>query len=691
MAPRTTSPSARTDESRERRILVLAPFGRDEQLICATLARHGCAGWPCQTMDAVLAALPRGAAALVLAEEAVDPDKLPELLGQLGEQEDWSEIPVLWLSGKNRDTARMPAVLHRIQEVTQLAILERPLRLPTLVSAVRSAVRSRRRQYQVRDELAARRAAEAALTESKQRLERSRAEVRRQLEEIETIYDSARVGLCVFDREMRWVRINEHLAEINGLPAEAHLGRTPGELLPEMAAKLEPLFQRVLATGETIRDVELSGVTPAQPGVERTWILQWRPLIDAGGRVTAVNVSAEEITRRKRMETFLTRLNEDLERRVAERTATAERRARALRRLAAQLSEVEHAERARLAEVLHDHLQQLLVGAKLQLTSLARNHPDTRSTIARVQDLLGECIAASRDLTVELSPPVLKQRSLVEALSWLADAMARKHGLTVASSLDTEGPELPEHLRVFLFQAVRELLFNTVKHAGVLEADVVLTQEPGWLSIEVRDEGRGFDPAEVERRLEDPEGFGLFNIRERLEALAGRLEIRAAAGGGASFRLIVPTPAAEADAHGHGGRPRPGTATAPPAATPGPIRVLVVDDHRIVREGLVEMLAAQHDFAVVGEAADGLEAIDRAESLEPDVVVMDVNMPGMDGIAATREIVARRPATRVLGLSLLEETEFARAMLDAGAVSYLCKDGAGEALFAAIRAAAPAG
>lgn len=117
----------------------------------------------------------------------------------------------------------------------------------------------------------------------------------------------------------------------------------------------------------------------------------------------------------------------------------------------------------------------------------------------------------------------------------------------------------------------------------------------------------------------------------------------------------------------------------------GKIRVLLADDHQILREGLASLLADEPDMEVVGEAGDGQEAIELARSTDPDVILMDVTMPGVDGIQATRQITSERSTVRVIGLSMHEEEDMAKAMRAAGATAYLSKGGPSEALIAAIR------
>lgn len=105
-----------------------------------------------------------------------------------------------------------------------------------------------------------------------------------------------------------------------------------------------------------------------------------------------------------------------------------------------------------------------------------------------------------------------------------------------------------------------------------------------------------------------------------------------------------------------------------------PIRVLVVDDHAIVREGICALLARREDIEVVGEAADGKRALDAVVQLDPDVVLMDIAMPGMNGLEATREIHARFPSTRILVLTQHENKEYVLPLLHAGAAGYVTKD-----------------
>jgi DNA-binding NarL/FixJ family response regulator len=115
------------------------------------------------------------------------------------------------------------------------------------------------------------------------------------------------------------------------------------------------------------------------------------------------------------------------------------------------------------------------------------------------------------------------------------------------------------------------------------------------------------------------------------------------------------------------------------------IRVLIVDDHAIVRGGLAALLATTDDLEVVGQASDGEEAVRQAEALEPDVVLMDLSMPGMDGVRATAALLARRPTTHVLVLTSMSEQRWILEALEAGAEGYLLKHSEPEVILSAVR------
>lgn len=385
---------------------------------------------------------------------------------------------------------------------------------------------------------------------------------------------------------------------------------------------------------------------------------------------------------RKKAEEELKSLNEDLEHRVAERTAVAERRAGQLRQLAAELTLAEQRERMRLAQILHDGLQQTLVAAKINLKlveKLVEHDSEARQAVAEVANLIDEAIETSRSLTAELSPPMLHQGGLIPSLSWLIRWLRDRHGLIVELTARDDMEPMPEGVIIPLFQSIREVLFNVVKHAGVSTARVEVVQRKGWIYVSIEDRGAGFDTSHLRAEGGSSGGFGLFSISERLSLLGGQMEIHSSPGHGSRLKLVVPY-----SASGTGPLPESAEPKAP-AGAEKKIRVLLADDHPIVRQGLAGLIRAQQDMELVGEASDGEMAVDQARETRPDVVLMDINMPGINGIEATRIIHRELPDVRVVGVSIFEPDEQAAAMTKAGAVDYVAKSMPPDVVLAAIR------
>jgi signal transduction histidine kinase len=213
-----------------------------------------------------------------------------------------------------------------------------------------------------------------------------------------------------------------------------------------------------------------------------------------------------------------------------------------VRALSSSLTMAEEKERRRIARVLHDDLQQVLYATEMNLQQLfVRAHLDEDAdTIAtEAKDMLDQAIATTRSLSANLSPPVLKEESLDQALNWLAERMKKDYDLSVR--VRTAGLlTVPERdIRVLLFNLVRELLFNVVKHADVGEATVEATTTAGFISLAVEDEGKGFDP-EAQDLETSGMGMGLGSVRKRLDALGGDLEIQSAPGEGTRVTLHAP-------------------------------------------------------------------------------------------------------------------------------------------------------
>jgi PAS domain S-box-containing protein len=408
---------------------------------------------------------------------------------------------------------------------------------------------------------------------------------------------------------------------------------------------------------------------------------------DANGVATHLGGINYDITERKTAEEALRNLNEQLDRGVAQRTQElAESRAR-LRALVAELTMTEERERRRLAVDLHDTLAQSLAVVNLYLWRVRELLGDQahgasfKEVLGNLETTVDDSIKYTRSLIAELSPPVLYDLGLPAAFRWLGEQMGR-HGLRVEVDGPAEGFSLAQDDAVFLFQCARELLWNVVKHGVTDRATVAYGRDGDRMSLAVSDNGKGFDAQTMRANFDGRGHFGLFSIRERVELRGGAVEINSTPGAGTWVSIVFPIdPNAVAPAN------RVEPILSPSAMAPvieQAIKILIVDDHTMLRQGLRRVLEEQGGFEVVGEAGDGAEAVTLARALKPQVVIMDVNMPNMNGIEATKLITEELPSTIVIGLSFGTEDSMVRAMQAAGAVTCLPKDRAVEDVSRAI-------
>jgi CheY-like chemotaxis protein len=265
-----------------------------------------------------------------------------------------------------------------------------------------------------------------------------------------------------------------------------------------------------------------------------------------------------------------------------------------------------------------------------------------------------------------LSPQVIEQKGFFGALRWLCGQMKEMHGLEVdLQTVDT--PDIkPFELSAVLIRSIRELLYNTVKHSGQKAASVYVGISQDTLEITVEDDGRGCNYEKSDKKQAKESVFGLFSIEDRIKLLGGSMQVGSQPGKGFRVTLYVPYAISVLSRR-------------------QPINVLLADDHEVMRNGLAKLLKDEADIKVVGMAADGGEAVALAGQVEPDVVVMDVSMPVMNGIEATRRIKGLLPGTAIIGLTMHDEPDIRQAMVDAGADTCLTKADSPDKLVETVR------
>lgn len=248
------------------------------------------------------------------------------------------------------------------------------------------------------------------------------------------------------------------------------------------------------------------------------------------------------LIRLKEMEDALRKANDELETRVQERTASLVLLNKQLRQLNSQLTLAEENERKRIARILHDDLQQLLIGAKMKLELVSpAAAPDQKQDIDKSIELIMESLEKSRSLTEELAPAALEHEDIAVIAEWLCRFMKRFYNMNLALLLNGPVHIRDRAIRILLFRSMLELLFNIVKHAGVDSARLRLSKDTnGNVQIIISDDGIGFDCDLFEQNENLRHQLGLFSIRESLSLFGGSMNIESGPTIGTTCSLIIP-------------------------------------------------------------------------------------------------------------------------------------------------------
>ena len=503
--------------------------------------------------------------------------------------------------------------------------------------------------------------------------------------------DAARMALWDWDVESRQATWAGHYSELFGQNPDAFQNTYEAFLAlvhEEDREQIGIAMQRALEDGAPYA----SEFRVRWPDQSIHWLEWWGEVFrDEQKRPIRMVGLLQDITRSRDMEEALRRLTGELEQRVADRTEELVRSESRLRALSNELNLTEQRERRRLATELHDYLAQLLVLLRIKLgqAKQAGLGTTTAGFVAEMEAILTQALTYTRSLVGQLSPPVLKEFGLPIALKWLAEQM-QQHGLHVVLHTKEERIPLSDEQEVLLFQSVRELLMNAVKHAQTESATITLSRSDDLIRLVVQDQGCGFDATAMKIFTQ----FGLFSIQERMQGLGGQFILLSEPGRGTTATLTMPISADGARAEsevlsseflgeisGHRRASRGSRSAHSELPTQNSqlqksarIRVLLVDDHTMIRAGLKAMLLDYPTIDIVGEAANGREAVELTQSLQPEVVVMDVTMPVMDGIEATRLITRDSPSLIVIGLTVHNADQVMTAMKEAGAMAVLTKE-----------------
>jgi PAS domain S-box-containing protein len=354
--------------------------------------------------------------------------------------------------------------------------------------------------------------------------ERKRAEesLRNTEERFRTIFENTIVGLYRTTPDGRILIANPALVKMMGCKSFEELTKLNLE-----KEGFDPSTPRSIFKNRIKKDGRVIGLESVwlRPDGTKLFVSESAFAVkDGKGKIIYYEGTAQDITIRKEAEEKLMLYQQQL------------------RSLASELSLAEERLRRRIAAELHDHIAQNLAISKIKLESLTGDaEPDLVKSLNEVNGLISQTIEATRSLTFEISPPVLYELGFEAAVNWLAKQTRKRFGLEVEFADDGKPKPLNTDIRVLLFQAVRELLVNIVKHARAKKAKVFICRIQKAIQITVEDNGVGFD-VEAISAVKDPAkgGFGLFNIRERLDQIGGSVIINARAGKGTRITLTAP-------------------------------------------------------------------------------------------------------------------------------------------------------
>ena len=359
-----------------------------------------------------------------------------------------------------------------------------------------------------------------------------------------------------------------------------------------------------------------------------------------------------------------------------------------LRQLSARLLKLQDEERRRIARDLHDTTGQKIAVLSMTLDRLAKlvdtRKADVKDALAESRDVVGKIGEEIRTLSYLLHPPLLDECGLASAVLWYAEGFKKRSGIHLSVSIDEELVRLTTDAETALFRVLQESLTNVHRYSGSPSAEIRIFQSASKVHLEIVDHGKG-----VKAGTERPAfagaptlGVGIPGMRERIRQLGGQLEVEFS-NEGTRVYASLPTeafteesgPFRDKENFQGNGRQRPVVRR----------RILIADDHEVMRRGVRGLVESQEEWSVCGEAIEGNEAISKTRELHPDLLILDVSMPGVSGIEAALQILKDDPNMKILFFTMYDSPQMMREISNVGAWGYVAKARAGNDLVDAVR------
>ncbi|HKQ87220.1 MAG TPA: response regulator [Candidatus Acidoferrales bacterium] len=355
-----------------------------------------------------------------------------------------------------------------------------------------------------------------------------------------------------------------------------------------------------------------------------------------------------------------------------------------LKSLSARLLQIQDEERRRVARDLHDttgqELSVLIISLDRLAKQLAKSPGDVQKTANYCVERLRKMENDVRTLSYVLHPPLLDEMGLGTALGWFLDGYQKRTGIKVEREIPESVPRFSLEKETALFRVIQECLTNVYRHSGSKFVHVRLAVGPHWIEASVQDRGKGFAHEALPQRPKS--GVGIQSMRGRLEMVGGTFEISSDTQG---TRVAVTIPVELDEVLDSQQEPQERDEGRREAEKHMRRRILVADDHQVARRGIRTLFEGQPDLEICGEAADGLEALERTKELKPDLVILDLNMPKMGGLTAANHIRNAGLGTKILVYTGHSYPQLEKTAIAAGCDGYVVKSAATTDLVRATR------